>query len=93
MRRYTLRTPSANLTVYEADDSQLPTIGSDPAKESTRPTWSASTIEVSAPRNRHLGLETVSNIKTNEELFLLRRRIMKFWTKKEQPRKMKIYCI
>jgi len=61
VRRYTLRTASANRTLYETKES-------DPSKESTRPTWKASTIEVSAPRNRHLGLETVSNIKTNEEI-------------------------
>jgi len=66
--RYTLRTPGTNLTLYEADDSQLTTITSIPSKESTRPTWSASAIEVSAPRNRHRGLEAVSNIMTNEEL-------------------------
>jgi len=41
VRRYTLRTPSTNLTLYETDDSQLPTIESDPVKEPTRPTWSA----------------------------------------------------
>jgi hypothetical protein len=71
VRRYTPKTPSAKLTLYEADDSQLTTIKSDPSKESTGPTWNASTIEMSAPRNRHLGLETVSNIKTNEEVISL----------------------
>jgi hypothetical protein len=68
--RYTLRTPSANLTLYEADDAQLTTIECDPSKESTRPPSSASIIELSAPRNRHLAWKLWVILRQMKNLFL-----------------------
>jgi len=55
--------PKCEVTVREADDSQLPGIESEP--QSTLPSSSASTPEVSAPKNKTLRQEIESIITKN----------------------------
>lgn len=55
--------PKCEVTVHEADDSQLPGIESEP--QSTLPDSSASTPEVSAPKPKTLRQEIEHIIKKN----------------------------
>jgi len=55
--------PKCEVTVHEADDSQLPGIESEP--QSTLPSSITSTPEVSAPRNKTLRQDIESIIKKN----------------------------
>jgi hypothetical protein len=55
--------PKCEVTVHEADDSQLPGIESE--RQSTLPSSSASAPEVSAPKNKTLRQEIERIIKKN----------------------------
>jgi hypothetical protein len=74
--------PKCEVTVHEADDSQLSGIESEP--QSTFSGSTASTPEVSAPKTKRLRQEIESIIKKNKKIIALEKQEL---DKKEQLRK------
>lgn len=66
--------PEREITVYEADDSQVTVIKSEPSVQSTRPSSSASNDELSAPKKKRLRPGTESIIKKNEDIIDLEKK-------------------
>lgn len=60
--------PQCEVTVHDADDSQVTVIKSEPSVQSTRPSLCASTEELSAPKKKRPHPGTESIIRRNEDL-------------------------